>query len=194
MPKLWTDTIDEHRQQLREAILDTVAVLVAEHGLLSVTMSGVAERTGVGRATLYKYFPDVESVLRAWHERQVGRHLTELSDLAVGGDSPLQRLRAVLSGYAHFAGAARGHNTEISAALHRGTAVSQAETALRVLVTNLIAEAATAGEIRRDIPAAELANFCLHALTASGGAACEAAVQRLIDVTLAGLAADGTPV
>jgi AcrR family transcriptional regulator len=37
-----------------------------------------AEASGIGRATLYKYFPDVESILRAWHERQVGAHLHQL--------------------------------------------------------------------------------------------------------------------
>jgi AcrR family transcriptional regulator len=53
----------------RKAILDTTAALVAEGGLLSVTMSRIAEEAGIGRATLYKYFPDVEAILR-----RCGRH------------------------------------------------------------------------------------------------------------------------
>ncbi|HEX5849087.1 MAG TPA: helix-turn-helix domain-containing protein [Rubrobacter sp.] len=64
---------------MREAILDTTGALVAEHGLLSATMSRVAEETGIGRVALYKYFPDVESILLAWHERDVGGHLERLS-------------------------------------------------------------------------------------------------------------------
>ncbi|TJV36742.1 MAG: helix-turn-helix transcriptional regulator, partial [Mesorhizobium sp.] len=55
MPKLWNETIDAHRRAVRDACLDTTAALVAEHGLLSVTMSKIAEETGIGRATLYKY-------------------------------------------------------------------------------------------------------------------------------------------
>ncbi|TIL19051.1 MAG: helix-turn-helix transcriptional regulator, partial [Mesorhizobium sp.] len=55
MPKLWNETIDAHRRAVRDATLDTTAALVAEHGLLSVTMSKIAEETGIGRATLYKY-------------------------------------------------------------------------------------------------------------------------------------------
>lgn len=34
-----------------------------------MTMSRIAEEIGIGRATLYKYFPDVEAILLAWHER-----------------------------------------------------------------------------------------------------------------------------
>ena len=71
VPKLWSETIESHRTAVREATLDTTAALVAEHGLRSVTMSQIAEHTGIGRATLYKYFPDVEAILVAWHERQV---------------------------------------------------------------------------------------------------------------------------
>ena len=77
MPKLWNETIEAHRRAVHDAALDTAAALVAERGLLSVTMSQIAEETGIGRATLYKYFPDVEAILIAWHERQIARHLEQ---------------------------------------------------------------------------------------------------------------------
>src|SRR5215207_2890737 len=32
MPRLWSDTIDAHRRDVRQALLDTTAALVAEHG------------------------------------------------------------------------------------------------------------------------------------------------------------------
>jgi hypothetical protein len=71
VPKLWNETIEAHRREVRDAILDTTATLVAEQGLRSVTMSQIADQTGIGRATLYKYFPDADTILRAWHERQI---------------------------------------------------------------------------------------------------------------------------
>ena len=79
MPKLWTETIEEHRRAVHGATLDTTAALVAEHGLASVTMSRIAAETGIGRATLYKYFPDVEAILAAWHARHVARHMEHLA-------------------------------------------------------------------------------------------------------------------
>ncbi|MGH2358185.1 MAG: TetR/AcrR family transcriptional regulator, partial [Candidatus Limnocylindria bacterium] len=68
-------------REVRDAIMDSTTALVAEHGLLSVTMSQIAEETGIGRATLYKYFPDVEAILVAWHERQVTGHLEHLAEV-----------------------------------------------------------------------------------------------------------------
>jgi hypothetical protein len=50
VPKLWTETIEEHRRAVGDAILDTTATLVAEHGLGSATMSQVATEAGIGRA------------------------------------------------------------------------------------------------------------------------------------------------
>jgi len=66
---------------VRDAILDSIWALVTEHGLMSVTMSQIAEETGIGRARLYKYFPDVEAILAVWHERHVAGHLEHLAEL-----------------------------------------------------------------------------------------------------------------
>ena len=67
--------------------MDTTWQLVIDHGLLAVTMSRIAEKTGIGRATLYKYFPDVESILVAPHNDHVAHHLAQLAALrdAAGG-------------------------------------------------------------------------------------------------------------
>jgi hypothetical protein len=58
---------------------------------------------------------------------------------------------------------------------------------LHEFVTALLREATERGEARDDIPAGELASYCLHALTAASGLSSEAALGRLIDVTLAGV-------
>jgi len=95
VPRLWDETIEVHRRAVHEAILDTAAALVSERGLLSLTMSKVAEETGIGRATLYKYFPDVGSVLAAWHDRLVTAHLRHLIEARDGaGDAVVDDLRA----------------------------------------------------------------------------------------------------
>jgi AcrR family transcriptional regulator len=187
MPKLWTDTIETHRREVRDAILDTAAAL-AEHGLLSVTMTRIADEAGIGRATLYKYFPDVEAILLAWHERQIGAHLDHLGDIRKRAADPGQRLEAVLEAYALISHQARGHHdTELAAFLHRDHQIARDEERLRALIGELLSEAMETGDVRADIASNELASYCLHALAAARTLPSRAAVSRLVAVTLAGL-------
>jgi AcrR family transcriptional regulator len=185
VPKLWNETIEEHRAAVRDAILAASAALAFEHGLTSVTMSQIAAAAGIGRATLYKYFPDVESILLAWHERQITDHLRQLTAIRDQTDSPDRRLEAVLQAYAH--NAFGRHDTELGALLHRGTHLAAAQKHLHDLITELVAAGAQDGSLRDDVAPAELASFCLHALTAASGSPSKAAVHRLVQVTLAGL-------
>src|SRR6266487_832162 len=103
VPKLWDETIEAHRRSVRQAILDTTAGLVAEHGLRAVTMSQIAEQTGIGRATLYKYFPDVDAILLSWHEQQIAGHLGYLAEVRDQAGTGSERLAAVLEAYALIA-------------------------------------------------------------------------------------------
>jgi AcrR family transcriptional regulator len=163
---------------------------VAERGLLSVTMSQIAERTGIGRATLYKYFSDVEAILLAWHERQIAGHLHDLGEVRDQPGTAPERLGAVLEAYALIAYESRLHrNTELAAFLHRDRQVVSAEHELRQMLRELITEGARTGELRDDVAPEELASYCLHALAAATTFSSKTAVRRLVTVTLSGLRA-----
>ena len=188
MPKLWTETIESHRREVHDAILDTTARLVEETGLLSVTMSRIAEETGIGRATLYKYFPDVEAILDAWHQRAISGHLEQLAHVRDQEGTAAERLEAVLEAFALLSHRSREHHdTELAAVLHRAHQVMRPEEKLRRMIRGLIAEGAKAGELRDDVAPEELAGYCLYALAAVGNLPSKAAVRRLVSVTLAGL-------
>lgn len=185
MPKLWVDTIEAHRQAVHDATLNTTAALVEEQGLLSVSMSQIAERTGIGRATLYKYFPDVESILLAWHTRQVGQHLEQLAQIRDATSGAWAGLAAVLEAYASISH--EHHASELGALLHRGEHVAHAEQHLKGFVRSLLVAAVDAGSVRDDVAPDELAAYCLHALAAASTLPSKAAVHRLVAVTLDGL-------
>jgi AcrR family transcriptional regulator len=188
MPTLWTDTIESHREAVRTAVMDTTAALVAEHGLRAVTMSRIAGESGIGRATLYKYFPDVESILRAWHERQIGAHLAGLEAAARGEEDPMLRLKAVLRTLGEIAHGGHGpHDAEISAVLHGDEQMAHARRTVQRLLTDVLVHAVEAGQIRTDVPAPELAAFCMNALMAVSGPGSRAANQRLVGVVMDGL-------
>jgi AcrR family transcriptional regulator len=188
VPRLWNATIEAHRHDVRQAVIDTTAALIAEHGLLSVTMSRIAEETGIGRATLYKYYPDVESILIEWHERQIAAHLSDLTQISDRGGDSASRLRAVLEGYALITNeSASHHDSEVSTLIHHHEQVAKAEHQLRHLVQGLIADAAKDGAVRSDVPPQELAVYCLNALGAARSLPSKAAVRRLVTLTLNGL-------
>jgi AcrR family transcriptional regulator len=188
VPKLWTETIETHRREVRLAILETTAALVAEHGLRSVTMSQIAAESGIGRATLYKYFADVEAILFAWHERQIKRHLEYLAKVGDGAGDAAERLEAVLGAYAEVSSESHGrHHAELASFLHRGRHVARAQYRVRNMIRDLLTEAAKTGDVRDDVAPHELATYCIHALSAARSLSSKSAVRRLVAVTLSGL-------
>lgn len=185
VPNLWTETVETHRNEVRQAIMDTTAALVGEQGLRAVTMSEIAEKTGIGRATLYKYFPDVESILYAWHEAHLDCRLDHLAHAGDAAENPRERLESVLEAHAlHIYETRRHHQTDVAALVHTGEHVAQAQQRLHDFIEELITHAVEARVIRDDVSPAELTQYCLHAIGAAQDLSSKAAVGRLVAVTL----------
>lgn len=162
-----------------------ISITPAEHGLRGVTMSHIAEQAGIGRATLYKYFPDVESILVAWHERQISEHLKLLVDMRDRATTATAAMRAVLDAYALIFYERCG--SQLAELLHRGEHVNHAHHHLHAFVRDLITQAVQEGSVRTDTPTDELATFCIRAISAAGDLRTKAAVRRLVTLILSGL-------
>lgn len=63
-----------------EAILDAAAELIEEVGVEGVTVQLLADRAATSKGSLYHFFPDVPSVLRAL----AARHMEEIDAIVVG--------------------------------------------------------------------------------------------------------------
>jgi AcrR family transcriptional regulator len=185
VPRIWKATIDEHRREVSEAVLDAAASLVAKGGLRSVTMRDIAKTAGIGRATLYKYFDSVEAILFAWHRRQISAHLKQLHALSSAGGPPDERLRAVLEAYALIQHA--HPEGDLAAMLHQGKHVERGHGALRELLQGLIRECAKSGSVRSDTSPAVLAEYAVLSLAAAANLGSRAAVSRLVEVIWSGL-------
>ena len=134
------------------------------------------------------YFPDVEAILIAWHERQIADHLAQLVVIRDRSGSARGRLEAVLDAYALLSRQSHGHNdTEFGALLHRNRQVMNAQQQVRDFVRDLLVKSAEDGDVRDDVAPEELATYCLHALAAAASLPSVAAVRRLVRVTVAGL-------
>jgi AcrR family transcriptional regulator len=188
MPQLWAETVRAHQEEVRDAILEAVDELVRTRGLLALNMSHIAAAAGIGRATLYKYFSDIEQVVVAWHERQVTAHLAQLDTIREQPGESAERLRSVLAAYGRICQQRQNHADELTAALHRSQPANEGQARLITIVTDLIAGASAAKAVRRDVPPQELAAYCVCALEAASSTSTPAELARLLQLIWVGLA------
>jgi len=59
----WADLTQAYRTGQRESIAQTAMALLVEGGGVGLSMSALAQAAGISRPTLYRYYPDMESVL-----------------------------------------------------------------------------------------------------------------------------------
>jgi AcrR family transcriptional regulator len=181
MPKLWHDTIEAHRNAVADAIMDRTAAIAAAEGPHALTMARIAQESGIGRATLYKYFTDVEAILSAWHRRQISAHLSDLERIRARHASPLRALEAVLAAYASHS--VHDHGMDLGRLLHALPHVAEAHRHLEAFVTQLITEADEADELTQGPSAEERARFALAAMQANPSHS-RATVNRLVAMVL----------
>lgn len=186
MPLLWHDSVDAHRHAVREAVLDAAGAISTETGPTSLTMSAVAERAGIGRGTLYRYFPDTRELLLAWHERQVRTHLEHLRHVSAHTADAGEELHAVLEAYASLSA---GHGSEHSAAaLHTEAHMAGAYNELHTLLRDLLANGARRGQVRGDVDPSDLATYCVRALGSAAEIQSSDAPQIVTALVLSALA------
>lgn len=90
--------VDERRSR----ILAVAQEVFAEHGFRSADVKTIAERAGVGKATIYKFFASKEALLLTIVEE----NLNNIRDLAlkhlISNEPPLDRLRGVCLSIARY--------------------------------------------------------------------------------------------
>lgn len=143
--------------EARRAILKATHELLAEGGLSSVTIEGIAARAGVGKPTIYRSWPNAHAVaMAALMENGDGTTATPLT-AAPAADSGLNALRAQLHEIARVFSAPLGRNvTLMIAAAEKETELSKAFRNHFILARRkegrMLLEIAMAdGEIRNDL-------------------------------------------
>lgn len=188
MPQIWADSVEQHKHLTRERVISATLSLVKERGLSDVTMSDIAERAGIGRATLYNYFPDVDHILLAWHDAEVDRYMESLkAGLAELGDAR-SRLRAVLVSLA--SGFTGDHDEALDASRISATALSpevraqMGAASAKVLstVTQILTQGVEAHELRADLDVPITADLILRLATVARDA--RGPTEDSVDATL----------
>lgn len=95
--------IDEaHWANRQEQILDAAARLFAEHGYEGADTQLLADELGVGKGTLYRYFPSKKDLFLAAADRVMRQMRLQIDAAIEGVTDPLDRIRVAITTYLAF--------------------------------------------------------------------------------------------
>lgn len=87
----------------REAeILAAAALVFAESGFRTVEVQAIADRAGVGKGTIYRYFPSKEKLFLAALQSRLDRLRDRVTAASDPIEDPLEKIVAALRAYVHF--------------------------------------------------------------------------------------------
>jgi AcrR family transcriptional regulator len=85
--------------QRKEVILRSVANVLRNSRLSSLTIQDVADELGMTKGNLYYYFKDKQDILYQCHMRSMEISLRALEEATANGRTPTESLRILLSGH-----------------------------------------------------------------------------------------------
>jgi AcrR family transcriptional regulator len=178
---LWVGLREDKRRRLRAAVIENAVALFRDRGFDAITVRQVAHRCDISEATFFNHFPTKDAVLSQWAYDELDRAF----DAAAGASSLRQMLRDV----AEALGEAAARDPAFAALAWQRARIAHLEAPASAIP--LIEAAQRAGELRRDVPALELAKLFagIAAITLATGldaarAGAEADVARALATRL----------
>jgi len=169
----------------REELLRVATVAVHRDGL-TVPMAAIAAEAGVGVGTLYRHFPDRESLLGELTHRSFERVLSNAVSGETRGTSPINGLR-------QFIDAAIDQREQLVLPLHGGPAIVSPAThrvrsQIHETIGRIVDRGKSDGSIRLDVVPLDIILFgSMLSQPKPRTAHWEAACRRLLDSFLRGL-------
>ena len=90
MPRIDAPTLADHREQRRDALLEAATTVMRESG--TVTMSAVAERTGLSRTAVYEYYRSSADLIADVLVDELAAWIDHLAEAIDGIADPRERL------------------------------------------------------------------------------------------------------
>lgn len=86
----------------REEILDVAAKVFAERGYSDTDTQALSDRLGVGKGTVYRYFPSKRTLFLAAADRVMRRLKAHIEDRLQGVDDPIQRISTAIRAFLRY--------------------------------------------------------------------------------------------
>ena len=133
----------------REALLQAAAELFAEEGT-DVSLEAVAARAGVGIGTLYRNFPNRDSLVEAAYRTEVA-HLCDAASELLASRPPDMALAEWMDRFVTYAAAKRGMAGALKAVNAKTDLYSQTRTQITGAIGGLLQAGVEAGSLRSDV-------------------------------------------
>lgn len=177
-------------ERAHRAILDATLELLAEEGWSGLTIEGIADRAGVGKATIYRRWDNLQQVLTAAVEEFVSEIV--IPDTGSLRSDLLGLMKGAVEVYRGRPGrimpglvAAMARHSEVATAVRDGF-LAERRRALKAVLDRGIDR----GELRRDIDGELLLDFLggplFYRLLITGGAIDEELARGTVDMMLRG--------
>ncbi len=145
----------------RNQILDALQHLLESKEIQEITVSEIAKTAGIGKGSIYYYFPSKEAILEALIQRNYEQPLRTAKNLAAQSNiSPFTRMAMIFQACRNSSSELLRHRSSpANLRTHEGTLIHQKylEHLVRELkptLTQIIEQGIKAGEIHFDRPAA----------------------------------------
>ncbi|MFF0477825.1 TetR/AcrR family transcriptional regulator [Streptomyces sp. NPDC004284] len=134
MPKIEAGSVREHRAQRLAQLIDAAEAILGEGGVEALTAGAVAERAGIARNSIYRYFDSIEDLLELVVTREFPAWIDAVEQAIAAAATPGERAAAYVS--ANLEQAARGTHAW-RASLSRGSLSPSARERVKHLHTSL---------------------------------------------------------
>lgn len=93
---------EEERDRRREAILRAALTLFARKGYSETTLTEIAAKARLGKATLYYYFPDKESIFWTIYTEETTRYYQDIAQHIMRIEDPMEIARRYILEYVEY--------------------------------------------------------------------------------------------
>ncbi|MEZ0364589.1 TetR/AcrR family transcriptional regulator [Mycobacterium sp. pUA109] len=170
----------------RDQLLE-VATRVFASADTEPSMRAIAREAGVGIATLYRHFPNRESLVDAVYRDQVARLTTGARDL-LAQLAPPAALRRWMDLFGDWIATKNGMLDTLATMIESGEiAHAQTRTDLLGAIEDILDAGRVTGELRADVSAEDVAAGLIGVFTVATPPEHNARARRLLDVLMDGL-------
>lgn len=92
----------ELQERRRTEILDAATAVFSKHGFAAADVQEIADQTGVGKGTVYRYFPSKEGLFLAAVDHGMRNLKTAVDAAAATAEQPLERIAEGVRAYLTF--------------------------------------------------------------------------------------------